>query len=113
MAYWYERMPRFGKKLECGGGAARPFPGHPALCLDRTLSFVCVLNRFGAYACPSHVNSGALKHKNATVDRTGHLVLDKPWPGQARRRCSLGNTATPTGRATSTPGRALARSAKD
>ena len=81
MAYWYERMPQLGKKLECGGGAARPFPGHPTLCLDRTFSFICVLDRFGAYACPSHVNSGALKHKNATVDRTGHLILDKPLAG--------------------------------
>lgn len=47
-------------------------------CLDRQHAFVCVLNQYGAYACPSHANQSGGVDWNASLDRHGVLSLDHP-----------------------------------
>ena len=76
LAVHYKRDPRSG----CSGSPA--VPGHPGSCVDRGSTYVCVLNRFGAYACPSNAEgSPPLRHENATTDERGVLRLDKPLAG--------------------------------
>src|SRR2546425_8661655 len=47
---------------------ARLYPGKPRTCLDRTIGFDCVINKYGAYECPAHANAtGRLRGWNATL----------------------------------------------
>jgi hypothetical protein len=64
--------PRTG----CSGRV--PVPEKPGWCLDRTGTFACAINRFGAYNCPLiHEPLGPpLTKKNATTDKRGVLKLD-------------------------------------
>jgi hypothetical protein len=60
---------------------ARLLPRTPKLCLDRNLSFECVINRYGAYQCPTHASAASLRGWNAAVTQGGRrLVLDRPPP---------------------------------
>jgi hypothetical protein len=57
---------------------ARLLPGTPKLCLDRGSSFECVINRYGAYQCPTHASAALLRGWNAAVTQGRRLVLDRP-----------------------------------
>jgi hypothetical protein len=72
--------------------AAQVYRGAPRTCVDRRSSFLCVLNQFGAYACPTHADTTHVRRWNA-IFRGHHLVLKHPpavmprtpLPGWARR----------------------------
>jgi hypothetical protein len=57
---------------------ARLLPGTPKLCLDRDSSFKCVINRYGAYECPTHASAASLRGWNAAVTQGRRLVLARP-----------------------------------
>jgi hypothetical protein len=75
LAYWYPR----DDKLGCLG--VQRFPGHPGFCLDRTHTFRCVLNTYGAYACSSHADFSPLRGANARVSQRGTLSFDARLQG--------------------------------
>jgi hypothetical protein len=57
-------------------------PGHPGFCVDRGSTYVCIIDRFGGYGCPTNAEgSPPLKHKNATTDKRGVLRCDVPLAG--------------------------------
>ena len=64
-----------------------PVPGHSDYCFRRSQTYVCVIEHFGAYQCPTNAEgSRPLRNQNAMVDRRGALTL----------QVSLGGTrATP------------------
>lgn len=66
------RRPRLG----CAGN--RAVPGHPRFCLNRSRTYMCVINRFGAYVCPANADTGQtpLKGQNARTNERGVLRLD-------------------------------------
>jgi hypothetical protein len=49
----------------------------PRTCIDRSNSFPCVLNAYGAYACPTHAERSHVRDWNAII-RHGRLVLKRP-----------------------------------
>jgi hypothetical protein len=64
----------------CSGEAV--LPGHPGFCVYRRSTYVCIINRFGGYGCPTNAEgSPPLRHKNATRDKRGVLRLDVPLAG--------------------------------
>lgn len=76
---------------------ARLLPGTPKLCLDRHLSFECVINRYGAYHCPTHASAARLRGWNAAVTQGGRrLVLDRPPPTNPKHRSRRGRGDTHT-----------------
>jgi hypothetical protein len=57
-------------------------PEHPKFCVYRGSTFVCVINRFGGYGCPTNAEgSPPLRRRNATTDDRGRLKLDVPLKG--------------------------------
>jgi hypothetical protein len=74
IAFESRRDPRTG----CPPGVTAP--AKPGWCVDRTGTFDCAINPFGAYSCPLiHEPTGApLRKKNATTDARGVLRLDVP-----------------------------------
>jgi len=53
-----------------------PVPDHPDYCFRRSQTYVCVMERSGAYACPTNAEgSPPLRKQNATVDQRGVLTL--------------------------------------
>lgn len=50
----------------------------PRTCLDRTNSFVCQINSYGAYACPSHASRTRVREWNAVLRADKRLVLNNP-----------------------------------
>ena len=53
-----------------------PVPGHSDYCFRRSQTYVCVMEHFGAYVCPTNAEgSPPLRNENATVDRRGALTL--------------------------------------
>ena len=76
LAVHSSRDPRTG----CSGGAV--MPGHPNSCVYRASAWVCVMNSFGAYVCPSHSDDGlSLSAKNGSTDQHGVMKLDFPLQG--------------------------------
>src|SRR5919204_1040313 len=76
LAVHSRRDPRTG----CSGEAV--LPGHPSFCVYRGSTYVCIINRFGGYGCPTNAEgSPPLRHKNATTDTRGVLKLDVPLEG--------------------------------
>jgi hypothetical protein len=76
LAVHSRRDPRTG----CSGEAV--LPGHPKFCVYRRSTYVCIINRFGGYGCPTNAEgSPPLRHKNATTDKRGVLKLDVPLKG--------------------------------
>jgi hypothetical protein len=49
----------------------------PLTCIDRRSSFLCVLNRYGAYACPTHAGRSHVRVWNAILQHR-RLVLKHP-----------------------------------
>jgi hypothetical protein len=63
--------------IGCSGEAV--LPGHPGFCVDRRSTYLCIINRFGGYGCPTNAEgSPPLRSKNATTDKRGALRLDVP-----------------------------------
>jgi hypothetical protein len=61
----------------CPGQAV--MPGFPKFCVYRGSTYVCIINRFGGYGCPTNAEgSPPLTNKNATTDERGALKLDAP-----------------------------------
>jgi hypothetical protein len=61
-------------------------------CIDHRSGFVCALNRFGAFTCPTHASAVKIAAWNAAVDRNAVLRLraplvnvDTPTPAWAQR----------------------------
>ena len=76
LATEFRRDPRTG----CAGVAT--VPGNQRLCVDRSDTSNCVINRFGAYICPTKDTARApLRNKNATTNKRGVLKLDVPLAG--------------------------------
>lgn len=76
LAVHSRRDPRAG----CSGEAV--LPGHPRFCVYRRSTYVCIINGFGGYGCPTNAEgSPPLRHKNATTDERGVLKLDVPLKG--------------------------------
>jgi len=63
----------------CFGGAA--LPAYPNFCVQNNSTWVCALNDFGAYECPTHADEASLGARNATTDKRGFLKLDVPLRG--------------------------------
>ena len=54
-------------------------PGRPKVCVERRSTYVCVINGFGAFACPTNAEgSPPLANENATTDGRGVLRLEVP-----------------------------------
>jgi hypothetical protein len=68
---------------ETGCSADIAVPGKPGWCADRSGTFNCAINPFGAYNCPLiHEPLGPpLRGKNATTDERGVLTLDARLKG--------------------------------
>jgi hypothetical protein len=62
--------------LEHGAGECAPFVRRRSMCVDPGHGFRCVVNRYGAYECPTHAASADMRRANARVMRRGRLVLD-------------------------------------
>lgn len=77
LATEFRRDPSVG----CAGATAAP--GMPAFCVDRSATANCVINRLGAYGCPTNVDTlrTPLRSQNATTDKHGVLKLDVPPAG--------------------------------
>jgi hypothetical protein len=61
----------------CSGEAVMPV--HPEFCVYRGRTYVCVINRFGGYGCPTNAEgSPPLRRRNAATDEHGTLKLDVP-----------------------------------
>ena len=77
LAVHFRRDPTTG----CSGAAA--LPGDPAFCVDRSATYNCVINRLGAYGCPTNADTlrTPLRKKNATTDKSGVLRTDNSLPG--------------------------------
>ena len=75
IAYTYTFSPAGGCKP-----AAR-YRDHPDFCLDRRFSFICRLNRFEAYECPTHANGLRLPRQNAKLNGHGRITLNHPLTG--------------------------------
>jgi hypothetical protein len=76
LAVHFRRDPRTG----CRGEAV--LPGHRDFCVYRGSTYVCVMNDFGGFGCPTNAEgSPPLRHKNATTDERGVLRLDVPLEG--------------------------------
>jgi hypothetical protein len=66
-----------GATAGCSGEAV--MPGQPKFCVNKRSTWVCVINAFGAYQCPTHADDASpLRDKNATTDKRGVLMLDVP-----------------------------------
>ena len=65
-------------KRQTGSGCyGHPVPGHTHYCFRRSQTYVCVMQRVGAYACPPNAESSPpLRRQNAKVDERGVLALD-------------------------------------
>jgi hypothetical protein len=65
-----------------------PVPGKPGWCADRSGTFDCAINPFGAYNCPPiHEPLGPpLRNKNGTTDERGVLKLDVRLKGTRATR---------------------------
>lgn len=79
LALEYRADPSTG----CDGGP--PVPRRHGLCLNPE-TYNCVIDRFGAYGCPSNADTAhtLLRNKNATTDKRGVLKLDVPLRGTHR-----------------------------
>ena len=75
VAYTFKRDRRLG----CMGTPT--FPGRSSVCLDKTHTFKCVLDTYGAYSCATHADFPALRMVNAAISPTGHLTLNQPLSG--------------------------------
>jgi len=50
-------------------------PGHPSFCVYRRSTYLCVMDGFGGYGCPTNAEgSPPLRMQNATVDQRGVLM---------------------------------------
>jgi hypothetical protein len=64
----------------CSGEAV--MPGYPRFCVYRKSTYVCIINRFGGYGCPTNAEgSPPLRNANATTNERGVLKLDVPLKG--------------------------------
>jgi hypothetical protein len=69
----------------CSGGAV--VPGDHSRCFDPSGSFFCVINRFGAYACPPRHEPDRtlpLRRKDGATDARGVLTLSIATPATHR-----------------------------
>ncbi len=77
-AFEYPRDPSNG----CG--RATVASGRPGYCVDRSGTFFCVIDRYGAYACPPRhepLRTAPLRKANAVTNRRGVLTLNTPLDG--------------------------------
>jgi hypothetical protein len=74
LAYAY-RAPKTGRS-KCTPG--QPLSKTKSRCIDSHQTFVCTLNRYGAYSCPSHATPSAAIAWNAKIDARGLLRLSHP-----------------------------------
>jgi len=77
LSFEFRTDPRTG----CSG--ASPAPRKPKMCVYRSSTFTCVLDRYGAYACPvRHEPSRTpLQQENAITDEHGVMSVDVPIDG--------------------------------
>lgn len=71
------------RKAATGCVKGAPLPTYAGFCVDRSVVYICVINRFGGYVCPSNADTAgrALKLRNASTDTRGHLTPDTPLRG--------------------------------
>ena len=76
LAVHSRRDPRTG----CSGESV--MPGDPKFCVYRGSTYVCIIDAFGGYACPTNAEgSPPLRNKNAATNERGVLKLDVPLIG--------------------------------
>ena len=75
MAFEYHLAP--------GEKCARPGRARGRRCIDRSATWSCALDRFGAYVCPlrHEPDRMPLRNENAAIDERGVMKLDVPLPG--------------------------------
>ena len=77
LAIEFRRDPKAG----CFGASV--VAGRPGWCVNRSATWNCVIDGFGAYECPTNADTAQtpLRGKNATTDSRGVLRLDVPLAG--------------------------------